>query len=238
MTLSLLTMVPTRWRRENCERLLKSFTETTDSADLVFITDADDDSYEDMDWGVATNATLDMGRERVGTTAKVNALVSAAVDEYDALMYIGDDHLFSTEHWDTILLGKLEDKMGGTGMIYGDDKRRTDIPEMIIITSDIVRALGHFAEPSLSHYYIDNVWAEMGSRADLLRFCPDVVFEHLHYQVNPDVEYDQTYSSAETLWGTSDQQAFQEWRSSVMPMQVSVLRREFHPDVKWVRGKI
>jgi hypothetical protein len=238
VTLSLLTMVPTRWRRENCERLLKSFTETTDSADLVFITDADDDSYMDMDLGPATNAVLDTGHTRVGTTVKVNNVAAVAVDEYDALMYIGDDHLFSTEHWDTILLGKLEDKMGGTGMIYGDDKRRTDIPEMIIITSDIVRALGHFAEPSLSHYYIDNVWAEMGSRADLLRFCPDVVFEHLHYQVNPDVEHDQTYSSAETLWGTSDQQAFQEWRSSVMPMQVSVLRREFHPDVKWVRGKI
>src|SRR5580704_11299358 len=136
-------MIPTRWRRENCERILKSFTEASDCADIAFITDADDlETYEGMDWGLAQNIVVE-STERIGTTAKVNHVTSRLLNEYDAFMYIGDDHLFSTPHWDTFLLGKLE-HMGGTGMVYGDDKRRNDIPEMVIITSDIVRELGHF----------------------------------------------------------------------------------------------
>jgi len=237
VTLSLLVMTPTRWRRENCERFLKSFKDATDSAHLVFITDADDDSYDDMDWDIAGHAILDTGDERVGTTAKVNHIARVTADSYDALMYIGDDHLFSTPHWDTILMEKLEG-MGGTGMLYGDDKRRTDIPEMVIISTDVVRALGHFAEPALTHYYIDNCWAELGKRAGFLRFCPEVVFEHLHYQVQPQVEHDQTYRSAEELWGQKDARAFQEWYGMAMARQVSLLRRNFNPDVQWITSVI
>ena len=239
MSLSLLVMCPTRWRRENCERFLKSFIEATDTADLTFITDIDDqDTYEDMDWGVAENLIFDTQGRRAGTTLKVNYVTRLLADDYDAFMYIGDDHLFSTPHWDTILLGKLEEKMGGTGMIYGDDKRRNDIPEMIIITSDIVKELGHFAEPSLEHYYIDNVWAELGARSGLLRFCPDVVFEHLHYQVRTDVEHDQTYVSAERLWGTSDTKAYTDWRENAASLQVAQLRRRFCKDLDWLFSKI
>jgi hypothetical protein len=237
VTLSLLVMIPTRWRRENAERSLKSFTEATDNADLMYITDADDqDTYTDMDWGIATNMVVDF-QERVGTTAKVNHVTSLLLDEYDAFMYIGDDHLFSTPHWDTILLKRLED-MGGTGMVYGDDKRRNDIPEMIIITSDIIKELGHFAEPAMQHYFIDNVWAELGGRSNLIRYCPEAVFEHLHYQVNKDVEHDQTYCSAESLWGYSDMEAFYAWRENVMPQQAAQLRRRFSKDLVWLFNQV
>ena len=238
MSLSLLVMCPTRWRRENCERQLKSFAEATDSADIVYITDADDqDTYRDMDWGDAVHSVVDFG-EPTGSVRKQNLIAMSEADNYDALMYIGDDHLFSTPHWDTILMQKLEDIMGGTGMIYGDDKRRQDIPEMIIISSDIVKELGHFAEPSLDHYYIDNCWAELGARSGLIRFCPDVVFEHLHYQVNPDVEHDQTYRFAENNWAVSDFQRYESWRAEVMPFEVARLRRKFNKDLKWLFSKI
>jgi hypothetical protein len=232
-------MVPTRWRRENCERSLKSFTENTDNADIAYITDDDDqDTYEDMDWGPAMNVVFDTEGERAGTTRKVNYLTSLpGMAVYGAFMYIGDDHLFSTPHWDTLLMQRLKD-MGGTGMVYGDDKRRNDIPEMVIITADIVRELGHFAEPSLAHYFIDNVWAELGGRANLIRYCPEAVFEHLHYQVRDNVEHDQTYCSAESLWGTSDMRTFYEWRENVMPFEVARLRRRFNKDLDWVLGKI
>ena len=237
MTLSLLVMVPTRWRKENCERQLKSFKEATDSADLMYILDDDDqDTYEDMDWDIAAHSVL-RSEERVGTTAKVNHVTAALGDKYDAYMYIGDDHLFSTPHWDTILLGRLAET-GGTGMLYGDDQRRHDIPESIIISSDIICALGHFAEPSLTHYYIDNVWAEIGKRSGLLRYCPETVFQHLHYQVYPGIEHDQTYRSAENLWGKPDYDAYQKWYHGAMSNQVSLLRRTFNPDVRWVTSII
>ena len=74
---SLLVMVPTRWRKENCERSLKSFTENTDNADIAYITDSDDqDTYAGMDWGRAENIVFDTGGERAGAARKLNYVTS------------------------------------------------------------------------------------------------------------------------------------------------------------------
>ena len=123
-------------------------------------------------------------------------------------------------------------------MVFGDTKRRNDIPEAVIITADIVKELEHFAEPSLAHYFNGNVWAELGGRANLIRYCPEVVFEHLHYQVNKSIEHDQTYASAEEAWGASDMQAFYAWQQNVMPFQVAQLRRKFSKDIEWLFSRI
>src|SRR6266498_405234 len=225
-------MVPTRNRRENCERFLKSFHEMTDSAVLIFITDGDDqDSYQGMDWGSAKHAMVDPRELIVG---KINHAVQAYAGAYDALMFIGDDNTFVTPHWDTILMKVLTGDMGGTGMVYPDDKRRNDIPETVIISSDIVSYLGYFMNPGFAHYYVDNVWAELGRRAGLIRFCPQVVVDHKHYQVDAAVDRDETYSYAEKTWGKSDLAAWHTWRATDMPVEVSRLRRNFNPDLKWV----
>ena len=230
---TLLVMVPTRKRRENCERFLKSFTETADLADLVFITDPDDDSYEDMDWGSALHAKLD---PRDCTQVKVNQTANATASSYDALMFIGDDNIFVTPHWDTLLMEALEE-MGGTGMVYPENGRRRDIPESIVISSDIVIELGYFMNPGFAHYYVDNVWNELGKKAGLIRFCPQVVVSHKHYQADSEIPRDETYSEAERKWGQSDLLAWHRWRATDMPMEVSRLRRKFNPDVEWVLGQ-
>lgn len=232
--MSLLVMVPTRNRRANCERFLKSFGEKADDADLVFITDPDDDSYEGMDWGNALHAVLD---PRDTTAGKVNQTAMACADAYDALMFIGDDNTFVTPHWDTILMKVLQEDMGGTGMVYPENGRRRDIPESIIISSDIVTYLGWFMNPGFAHYYVDNVWMELGKRASLIRYCPQVTVDHKHYSVDGEVEHDETYLSAEQMWGASDLAAWQKWRLMDMPTEVSRLRRMFNPDVKWVLSK-
>lgn len=226
----LLVMCPTRGRRAQCERFLESFEDTTDDADLIFILDPDDDSYEGMDWG-GEMAALCSPRNTL--SGKLNITAAQYADAYRALMFAGDDHVFRTEGWDSLLIHAL-DRMGGTGMVYPDDRRRNDIPEIIMISSDIVKALGHFAEPTLAHYHIDNVWSEIGRKASLLRFCPDAVVEHLHYSMDPSVEHDRTYREAENEHGPRDFGAYNAWRATLMPSQVSILRRNFNKDVKWV----
>lgn len=232
--LSLLVMVTTRGRRPQVERLLESFRETTDSAQLIVIMDPDDeDTYDGIDWGDALTTTLS---PRGTNVEKLNSTADVFCDDFDALMFVGNDHVFRTEHWDTIMLRELEN-MGNTGMIYPDDKRRSDIPEIIMISSDIVKALGHFAEASLAHYYIDNVWAELGKRSGLLRYCPQVVIEHHHYSVDSSVEHDELYRYAEEWFGKPDLQGFHQWRATVMPHQAALLRRKFNPDVRWVLSR-
>jgi len=232
---SLLVMIPTRGRRALTERCLKSFTETKalDTTELLFITDPDDDSYDGMDWGVAAHVVLDP-REYVA--GKLNKTAAVMADGYDVLMHTGDDNVFVTPGWDRIMLGTLE-QMGGSGWVYPDNKRRADVPEMWLCSSDVVQALGWFLCPALQMYYVDNVIAEMAKRAGLIRFCPEAVIEHRHYSVTPGAERDATYSEAEDKWGAADLAAWNEWRAFQLPMDVAMLRRRFNPDVSWVLSR-
>ena len=238
----LLVMVPTRGRRAQCERLLASFRETASPAtDILFILDPDDTAYEGMDWGDAPRAVLD---PRAYLTGKLNKTAEAVVDSYDVLMWVGDDCEFQpptqegAPAWDVAMLAALED-LGGSGWVYADDKRRADVPEHWMVSSDVVKALGWFANPRLGHFYIDNSIAELGKRSGLIRYCPEAVIEHLHYSVaGSKARKDRVYSQTEKKFGAPDLAAFRAWREDVLPLEVSVLRRNFSPDVAWVLAKV
>jgi len=233
---SLLVMCPIRNRPEKIPGLIKSYEEKTTGADteLLFVTDGDDDSYKDTDWGDHVHAALSPREYVVG---KMNRTALAAVNDYDAIMFVQDDNIFITDGWDEIMLSELE-SMGGTGILYPDDKRRNDIPEIWLTSTDIIKALGWFAEPHLNHYYTDHAWSDVGKRSGLLRFVPQVVVEHQHYSVSSETPYDSLYSEIETLFGESDREAYYQWRGTIMPHEVAMLRRKFNPDVKWVFSKV
>ena len=228
----LLVMVPTRGRREQCERLLASFTETASpDTDLLFIIDGDDqETYDGMDWGTAATAVLE---PRAYLQQKLNKVAEAVVDSYDVLMWLGDDCVFVTPAWDTIMLAALED-LGGSGWVYADDKRRSDVPEHWMVSSDVVRALGWFYPPAVQHYYGDNSIAELGKRAGLIRYCPEAVIEHLHYTVSKGQRRDRLYSQTEKKFGQHDLDAFRQWQAEAMKYEIGLLRRQFNRDVDWV----
>jgi hypothetical protein len=238
----LLVIVPTRGRRVQCERLLESFTQTATCADLLFVLDPDDlDTYADMDWGEAVCAALD---PRAYLTGKLNQTALPMAEAYRVLMWAGDDHVFRPPPeeggpaWDRAMLDLLDGEMGGSGWVYPDDRRRHDVPEIWMCSSDIVRELGWFANPAVQHYYNDNSIAELGKRSGLIRYCPQAVVEHLHYSVAPQVEHDVVYQTTEQKFGAADLQAFQQWRADQMPYEVAPLRRRFSKDVAWVLGKV
>ena len=231
----LLVMVPTRGRRAQCERLLESFTGTATCADLAFILDPDDqDTYEGMDWGPAAAGVLE---PRAYLTGKLNKTAEAMAGLYKVLMWTGDDHVFRTPGWDRIMLDTLAG-MGGSGWVYPDDKRRNDVPEIWMCSSDVVTELGWFANPALAHYYIDNSVAEIGKRSGLIRYCPQAVIEHLHYSVSPDTEHDAVYRETETAFGAADHQAYLQWRAEVLPYEVARVRRRFSGEISWVLSRV
>jgi hypothetical protein len=231
----LLVIVPTRGRRGQCERFLKAFTETSTCADLLFVTDPDDqDTWTGMDWGEAAVAEL---APREYLTGKLNKTALAMADMYKVLMWLADDTVPVTPAWDRLMLATLDD-LGGSGWVYPDDKRRNDVPEHWMVSSDVVKALGWFANPALGHFYLDNTIAELGKRSGLIRWCPEAIVEHRHYSVAKDTAHDEVYVSTEERFGESDLRAFQEWRGSQAANDVAVLRRNFSPDVKWVLSRV
>lgn len=237
----LLVMVPTRGRRKQCERMLKSFRETATCADLLVILDHDDqDTYAGTDWGDVPVAVLE---PRAYLQQKLNKTAEAVVNDYSVLMWMADDCVFGPPPqegcppWDAAMLAALED-LGGSGWVYADDKRRSDVPEHWMVSSDVVKALGWFYPPAVMHYYGDNSIAELGKRAGLIRHCPEAVIPHEHYSVAKGTRKDRLYSQTEKKFGASDLAAFKAWQADVLPLEVSVLRRQFNADVAWVISKV
>ena len=172
----LVVIVPSRGRPEAAQELAEAFAETcTADTLLVFAVDNDDERLPDY-----------QKQDRVAqadSRSMVQSLNAAAVlvlaDEPFAIGFMGDDHRPRTEGWDTAYLDALHEL--GTGIVYGDDLlQRWRLPTQVAMTSDIVRALGYMAPPSLTHMYVDNFWLDLGRQAGCLRYLPDVVVEHMH----------------------------------------------------------
>ena len=219
--------IPTRHRRDRAEECIKSFRETVSGdVDLYLVVDDDDHDYEDIDVPV-------ISVPKGNLVTAINKAAGWLATEYKALLCGGDDFIFVTPGWDQHMMHSL-DLLGGSGFVYPDDKRRYDVPEIVLISSDIVKSLGWFAEPEFGHFYVDNVWAELGKRSELIRFCSEAVIEHKHYSVDSSVVRDTTYLEAEDAFGKPDMEVFQKWQAERMTGQVAKLRREFNKDLNWV----
>ncbi len=229
-TSRLLVLLPTRSRRELALKCAKSFTDTAAGAEMLVITDLDDRSYDGACW---PESVKECAIPRLSLSGKLNQIAREQAPRYDAVMFTGDDHVFQTPRWDSTMMGKLAE-MGGSGILYPDDKRRTDLPEIWLVSSDIIMALGYFAEPSCRHYYLDNIWADIGRHTGLLRFCPEVVIQHCHYSVHPEALRDSLYRETEESHGSADAQAYQIWRHNKMDEDVAtvkgLLRKRKNPE--------
>ena len=99
--MSMIVIVPTRSRPEQCKRLIQSFEATTDNAQLLFVIDGDDPAYDGFDWQGHGCAEVN---PRASLVQKLNHTAKNVIDQYDELMWQGDDHEFITPHWDTKML--------------------------------------------------------------------------------------------------------------------------------------
>jgi len=215
----LLVIVPTRGRLANCQRLTESVEATRElDTDMVFVADTDDeDTYDGLTLPPWAQIHF-VPRQPIGP--KRNLFAVPAANEYPAVMCSDDDHEAETKGWDRLLLEPLKD---GPGISYPDDKRRIDIPETPVVTSDIIKALGWICEPSMNHYYIDNVWADLANSINRLFYVPEVIHRHHHYHLDPSVKRDQTYADGEVN-GPHDMAAYARWRETRMEADIATVR--------------
>lgn len=176
----LVVIVPSRGRPDAAVELAAAFAETGATARLVFAVDEDDltCSYYMRALDGYGQTTVHIG---LAPSTMVRALneASALFNDTFALGFMGDDHRPRTQGWDRLYVEALRDL--GTGIVYGDDLLQGEnIPTQVAMTSDIVRALGHMAPPTLTHLFVDNYWRDLGAAAGCLRYLPDVVVEHMH----------------------------------------------------------
>lgn len=216
----LAVLVPSRGRPANVARLVEACKKTCRAGThLMFGIDNDDparDTYiHSMDWESSM-----LIRDRMGLVAWTNYLAANQPD-VPYLASLGDDMVPITDGWDAELITAVE-KMGG-GYAYPDDKRRADIPEAVVVDARIVKALGWFALPSLSHWFCDDVWGALGKGAGRLAYCPDVIVEHRHPNVYPDAKPDATYDAAAATY-LADAAEYRRWRLYQMPKDVLTVK--------------
>ena len=208
----LLVIVPSRGRPRNIARLLNAAHETSKLAVHVHVCVDDDDperaGYEELAAEAPPGDFFEFG-PRKGLAAWTNEVAVRRAAEYPFLASFGDDHLPKTRDWDYYLARAIED-FGGTGFSYPWDGTREDIPEAVVMSSGIVAKLGWMCMPDLQHWYVDNVWADLGRGADCLRHCRAVVVDHVHPAAGK-APADKTNAEAgEKL--AADRDAYYAWR--------------------------
>ena len=216
----LLTIVPTRNRVENALRLLDAFYNTTDLDDsgLLFVVGTEDPRLEEYKIKIPKNHLLTFPDR--GMVKALNYAVSCGyAEEYEALGFMGDDHLPRTYGWDSAYLGNLREL--GHGYVYGNDLLMGErIPTQVAISSSIIRALGFFGPPGFTHLNVDVTWKDMGEALGKLRYLPDVIIEHMH-SANGKAEVDEGYrwaNSPEMV--AQDEAEYERWK-----------RDDFHTEV-------
>lgn len=231
----LVVIVPSRGRPDAAAEMAQSFRETcSGDTHLLFAVDASDPARDEYN--------LRLGGARTETSVRVDdsnnmgeALHLAATYVTDdpmpglpysvpfAVGFAGDDHRPRTQGWDKAYLDALREM--GTGIVYGNDLLQGEnIPTQVAMTSDIIRALGYMAPPTLVHLYFDNFWKVLGNGAGCLKYLPDVIVEHMH-PVAGKAEWDDNYRRVNsTAMYEHDSAAFDEWLRKSMVEDVAKVR--------------
>ena len=233
----LVVIVPSRGRPKAAREMAQSFAATcVADTELLFAVDRDDPFLDDYVLENASPAGSALGAwfahsdvAAVDSHSMGEALALAVplvLEESPApfaIGFAGDDHRPRTVGWDKAYLDALREL--GTGIVYGNDLLQGErIPTQMAMTSDIVRALGYMAPPSLVHLYFDNFWKVLGNGADCLRYLPDVVVEHMH-PVAGKAEWDEGYKRVNSnAMYEHDKAAFDDWLRTSMLSDVAKVR--------------
>ena len=172
-----------------------------------------------MDKAGSEGDVLEVGA-RKGLCGTTNDVAVRRAAEYPHLASLGDDMVPRTPGWDRALIRGIE-RMGGTGIVYPWDGVREDIPEAVVMSSDIVAALGWMCEPSLKHWYPDNVWADLGRGAGCLRHLRAIAVDHLNVAAGHGRVDATAVGNGRSL--DADRDAYYAWRRNRMADDIAVI---------------
>jgi hypothetical protein len=83
-----------------------------------------------------------------------------------------------------------------------------------VFGGDLVRTVGWWAPSNLIHLYFDDVWEHLHAILDVIRFCPGVLVEHLHFsngKAPSDKTYERVYEGES--YSVKDRVTFETWRA-------------------------
>lgn len=186
-----LVIIPSRGRPGQAQNAADLAQSLGPQSRVVLAVDADE---EGLYSGIRGH--LVMAVPTTGLTNALNYVATKHAPDFETITFLGDDHLVRTFEWDVMLSRSIQER--GYGLSYGNDMNMGEVlPTFIMISTNVIKVLGHVAPPSLSHMFIDNYWKEIGDMCTAIDYHPEVVVEHMHHSLGKS-EFDQTYASTNT----------------------------------------
>ncbi len=198
-----MIILPSTGRRAGVERLFESMGPTTGTGVLIH-EEKDSEEYKKIKmppaWERAVNPT----------GGKIGAIFNCVFERtpYEAVFQIlADDVVIETPGWSRILREAAMKK----GIAYGDDgidRMKTHGIDRLATHPCIAgwkaREMGWLAAPWLKHFYIDQVWQDLGAE-----YIDEVKMPHLHWAVGLS-EKDETYKNRPS--SQEDKEAYEQNR--------------------------
>jgi hypothetical protein len=217
----MIVLCPSRNRPENALRGMQSARDTAnhpDSYRYLVLVDFDDPTMRGY-----VDAGLDvLPVEPGGYVSALNQAAALLADTEDILGAYQDDLVFRSHGWDD----RVRETLATPGIAYGDDLLQGEWhPTAVFMSTEIIRALGWLALPTIWHQWADDVWKALGQGAGCLRYMPDVVIEHLHPandKAPMDPGYERVFGANDGAQkrATSDYYACQAWLADQMEEDV------------------
>jgi len=108
-----------------------------------------------------------------------NYLYEATPYKDSLVTMLGDDMIFITKNWDSIILNEIN-KMNGFGFVWCNDlNQKEKLPVNLFTTREFVTATKHpFMCETFASYFIDTIWERLRKYG---KYLNDVIIQHKHY---------------------------------------------------------
>lgn len=170
-----LVILPSRSRPEKVAEAVEYLLDLSTISDICVAIDDDQSELYPRIEGVIYEVN-----PRLRMNGTLNLVATKYADKYETIFFLGDDHHVRTKAWDEKLYESI--KARGFGLAYGDDKLQGEqLATAVMMSTNIIKAIGFMAPPKLIHLYMDNFWMSLGLALNCLDYVPDVVIEHMHY---------------------------------------------------------
>lgn len=156
--------------------MTSAFDTADTEVEFVFYVDRDDASSLDT---IAHYGGKVIVGDRVVLSEMWNRCAERAT--HDVMMHCGDDIVFRSDHWDSIVLNEFEQVPDKILLVYGRDGFQDEkLGTHSFIHRNWVDTVGYFVPPYFSSDYNDTWLNEVAVALGRRKYVPEIYTEHMH----------------------------------------------------------
>nr|QBK88764.1 MAG: glycosyl transferase family 2 [Mimivirus LCMiAC01] len=178
-------ILPTRQRPHNIDRLWKSLMDTVDDPDNIEMC-----LYIDND----DNLTIDHMKNKYDNNQKIKYMIGERIvlskmwnEAYklatgNIIMLCGDDVIFRTKNWDTIIRNEFNKYIDKILLVFGDDGFQHEKMAILpFVHRKWIEISGFFIPPYFVSDYCDTWLNDVSIRINRRVYIPKIYTEHMHF---------------------------------------------------------